>query len=136
MDAIRGFRSTALATGDPRRIANDALGRLIKVAGGQSALARFLSDPANRPDGRLPEDKGRSQSAISKRYNLGKALWEADVLIAEARFGISRHELRPDIYPIESDPPGPSSRPAEPAAARTPSGVAAGQPSPLAGLRP
>lgn len=44
---------------------------------------------------------GVSQSSISRRLRAGMPLWAESVLQVEAATGVSRHELRPDIYPIE-----------------------------------
>ncbi|WP_083937514.1 transcriptional regulator [Sphingomonas sp. PR090111-T3T-6A] len=61
----------------------------IKAAGGQSALGRLI---------------GRRQSTISDRLRSGLALWAEDVFTVEAATGVSRHDLRPDLYPRESAP--------------------------------
>lgn len=45
---------------------------------------------------------GRTQGAISKRLAQRKPIWPEKVLEVEAATGISRHELRPDFYPIEN----------------------------------
>lgn len=66
--------------------ANAALRRAIELAGGQSAFAKIC---------------GCTQGAISKRVRTGKPLAAEHVLPVEAAIGISRHELRPDIYPRE-----------------------------------
>ena len=47
---------------------------------------------------------GRSQAAVSERLNGGKPMWAEDVLAVETATGISRHALRPDLYPMEDAP--------------------------------
>ncbi|WP_294302764.1 YdaS family helix-turn-helix protein [uncultured Sphingomonas sp.] len=59
----------------------------IGKAGGVSALARLL---------------GRKQQTVSSRLHAGRKLWPEDVLKVEAATGISRHDLRPDLYPREA----------------------------------
>jgi DNA-binding transcriptional regulator YdaS (Cro superfamily) len=61
-----------------------ALDRAIEVAGSQSALARVL---------------GVSQNAVSRWARRLTALPPEHVLAVEAATGVSKHELRPDIYP-------------------------------------
>lgn len=63
-----------------------------EAAGGVSALARIVD---------------RAQQTVSSRLNAGRKLWAEDVLKVEAATGISRHDLRPDLYPREA-----SARPA------------------------
>ena len=75
------------------RQANEALRSAIDAAGGQSSLAKIC---------------GCTQGAISKRLNAGKALWAEHVLKVEQITGISRHDLRPDLYPREEPPAQPS----------------------------
>lgn len=60
--------------------------RAAKVAGGQSALARIL---------------GCTPQAVQSMCASGNVP-AARVLPIEKATGISRHELRPDLYPIES----------------------------------
>lgn len=66
----------------------DALTQAIEIAGGQSALARAI---------------GKSQGHISvwlrRRYIPAEI-----VLPIERATGVSRHLLRPDIYPIDPAP--------------------------------
>lgn len=64
----------------------EALERAIKSAGGQSALARFL---------------GTTQGNIWGWLNNSKSIPPKWVLKIEELTGVSRHELRPDIYPLE-----------------------------------
>lgn len=72
-----------------------ALDRAIAAAGSQSALARKL---------------GVSQNAVS-RWQRGLSPLPAEhVQAVEAATGISRHELRPDIYPHDPAPPAPTTR--------------------------
>lgn len=62
------------------------LARACRALGGQSALARLI---------------GKDQSTIHDRLRDDKPVWAEHVLAIEAATGISRHELRPDIYPLE-----------------------------------
>ena len=64
----------------------DALKRAVASIGGQSKTARLL---------------GLSQTSIWKWVSRGKVLPAEYVLKVEAATGISKHELRPDIYPLE-----------------------------------
>jgi DNA-binding transcriptional regulator YdaS (Cro superfamily) len=57
---------------------------LVKIAGSQTALARTI---------------GASQQIISYWVARQKPLPAEFVLVAEQAFGVSRHALRPDIYP-------------------------------------
>lgn len=63
-----------------------ALERAVKAAGSQSRFAEAV---------------GASQQIVSYWLAKGKDLPAEYVLTAEAKLGISRHELRPDIYPRE-----------------------------------
>ena len=63
--------------------------RAVRVAGSQSALGRLL---------------GKRQSTIQGWLKTGRVSPEY-VLQVERVTGISRHELRPDLYPV-SDVPG------------------------------
>jgi len=92
----------------------EALNAAIEALGSQSAMARLLevsqptvSDWVNRM-GQMPADDGK-------------------VLKVEAATGISRHELRPDIYPREDGPHAPpaASSGVECAAGGVPHGSAA-----------
>lgn len=65
----------------------EALDRAVKIAGGQSAIARRL---------------GVSQPTVWAWLNGGQLPAE-HVLAVEAATGVSKHALRPDIYPDESD---------------------------------
>lgn len=67
----------------------------VRTIGSQSATARLI---------------GKSQSTVYLRLKSGKPLWSEDVLAVEAetdRLGdrISRHDLRPDIYPRDNQAP-------------------------------
>lgn len=66
----------------PRR----ALGRAIAAAGGQAALARAV---------------GVAQPTIHDWLNRNGRVPAERVLAVEEASGVSRHELRPDIYPPE-----------------------------------
>ena len=62
------------------------LARAVRSAGSQSAFARLI---------------GVSQPTVNDWLRLAKALPAEHVLAVEAATGISRHDLRPDIYPVE-----------------------------------
>jgi len=64
----------------------EALQACVRKAGSISALGRDLGIP---------------QSTMSRIYNSSKQLPAEHVLRAERLYGISRHDLRPDIYPRE-----------------------------------
>lgn len=83
----------------------------VRKAGSQSAFGRLID---------------KRQSVIHDWLRDGKPLPAEHVLAIEAATGISRHDLRPDIYPRE-DPPAPP-----PAAT---SNRAAGGSSSLEGVR-
>jgi len=74
-------------------MSSTALERAVDAAGGQSAFARFV---------------GVSQPTVWAWLKHGKPLPAEFVLKTEAEFSISRHELRPDLYPLEhgSSPSG------------------------------
>ena len=63
-----------------------ALARAVREAGSQSAFGRLID---------------KRQSVINGWLREGRPLPAEFVLTIEAATGISRHELRPDIYPIE-----------------------------------
>ncbi|WP_341207258.1 YdaS family helix-turn-helix protein [uncultured Sphingomonas sp.] len=67
-------------------VAPAALRSAVERAGGQSATARILKV---------------SQAAVWKWLDEGKVLPAEHVLTLEAATNISRHDLRPDIYPRE-----------------------------------
>ncbi|MFI8667129.1 transcriptional regulator [Qipengyuania sp. NPDC077410] len=69
-----------------------ALKAAIAKIGSQGALARFL---------------GISQPSVWKWVSKGKVLPAQHVLKVEAETGISRHDLRPDLYPREDGPAQP-----------------------------
>jgi DNA-binding transcriptional regulator YdaS (Cro superfamily) len=71
-----------------------ALEEAIVRAGSQSALARVC---------------GVGQPAVSKWVKRGRSLPAEHVLIVERATGVSRHLLRPDLYPAE--PPASLSAP-------------------------
>lgn len=68
-------------------MAKSALERAVEKAGSQSAFARLI---------------GVSQPTVWAWLNEGKSLPAEHVLKVEADTGISRHDLRPDIYPREN----------------------------------
>ena len=67
---------------------------------------------------RLGKIYGHTQGAVSKRLRSGKPIWAEGtdsgrpdpLLTVEAQSGISRHDLRPDLFPRVS-PPTPASLP-------------------------
>jgi DNA-binding transcriptional regulator YdaS (Cro superfamily) len=63
-----------------------ALSRAVKAAGGQAKLAEAL---------------GIYQSAVAK-WVANKRVPAERVLAVEKITGVSRHELRPDIYPTDA----------------------------------
>lgn len=63
---------------------DNAVVRAAKAAGGQSALARIL---------------GCTPQNVQRMCATGRVTAER-VLQIEAATGISRHELRPDLYPL------------------------------------
>lgn len=66
-----------------------ALEAAIETLGSQSALARLL---------------GVSQPSVSDWVRRAGRLPPEHVLSVEAATGVSRHVLRPDIYPLEETP--------------------------------
>jgi len=93
-----------------------SLARAVRHLGSQSAFAELV---------------GRHQSTIHDWLRDGKLLPAEHVFTVEAATGIARHELRPDIYPIESSAPAVGTGGA-PAVTRP----AAGVPDALKGLQP
>lgn len=55
-------------------------------------------------DSRLGRDLGIPQSTMWRIINSSKQLPAEYVLKAERLYGVSRHDLRPDIYPRDHDP--------------------------------
>ncbi|WP_373489974.1 transcriptional regulator [Parasphingorhabdus sp.] len=66
--------------------ARRALKRAIEKAGSQAEMARLC---------------GNSQPAVWQWLKRGNVLPAEYVLRVEAATGVSRHDLRPDIYPVE-----------------------------------
>lgn len=64
----------------------EALEKAVEIVGGQSAMARLC---------------GVTQPTVWYWLNCAKCLPAGHVLHVEASTGVSRHLLRPDIYPIE-----------------------------------
>jgi DNA-binding transcriptional regulator YdaS (Cro superfamily) len=62
----------------------NALKRAVKIAGGQTALGRAC---------------GKKQQHVWNWLNKSRRVPAEDVLAVEAATGVSRHDLRPDIYP-------------------------------------
>jgi len=67
----------------------EALKAAVNRAGSQSAFARIC---------------GVSQPSVWKWLQSGKRLPAEHVLKVEAELGVSRHVLRPDLYPFEQSP--------------------------------
>lgn len=65
----------------------DALKKAISIAGSQAEIARVC---------------GVSTTAVWKWVTFSKRVPAEFVLKVESRTKVSRHELRPDIYPVES----------------------------------
>lgn len=74
---------------ESNRAAVEALRRAVEAIGGQAALARLLD---------------LSQPAVHYWLSKGQPLPAEHVLTVERETGVSRHELRPDIYPPEPAP--------------------------------
>lgn len=62
------------------------LAEAVRRVGSQSAFARLV---------------GRNQSTVYDWLNEGKALPAEHVLTVERETGVSKHDLRPDLYPEE-----------------------------------
>lgn len=69
---------------------DSVVARAVRVAGSQSALGRLL---------------GKRQSTIQGWLKTGRVSPEY-VIPVERVTGISRHELRPDLYPVADVPGG------------------------------
>lgn len=67
----------------------EALMQAVERAGSQSALARIV---------------GASHTAVWKWIQSSKRLPGEYVLAVEAATGVSRHHLRPDLYPLDMAP--------------------------------
>lgn len=52
-------------------------------------------------ESQMARDLGVPQSTMWRWINRSKELPAEHVLLAERLYGVSRHALRPDIYPIE-----------------------------------
>ncbi|WP_328277706.1 transcriptional regulator [Sphingobium sp.] len=72
-------------------LSESPLARAVRVAGSQSAFGRLI---------------GRNQSTVHDWLSEDKPLPAEHVLAVEEATGISRHDLRPDIYPREGDAAG------------------------------
>ena len=68
------------------------LAEAVRKVGSQSAFGRLC---------------GKSQTRVFELLRDGKQLWAEAVLKVEAETGISKHRLRPDIYPVEDTPAPP-----------------------------
>lgn len=76
-----------------RSIPLEALQRAVSVLGGQSAMARLCNV---------------TQGAVWRWVKVTGQLPSEMVLRVEAATGVSRHDLRPDIYPVNLPPAPPS----------------------------
>ncbi|MCH2486875.1 MAG: helix-turn-helix domain-containing protein [Erythrobacter sp.] len=76
--------------------AKAAFQRAVERAGGQEKFAIIV---------------GKAQPTISRRLHSNPLLWAEVVLKVEAATGVSRHDLRPDLYPREDPPAHPSAPP-------------------------
>lgn len=65
----------------------NAFRKAVDIVGGQVAFANLV---------------GVTQGAVSKRLKDRRPLQAENVLAVEEATGISRHDLRPDIYPREA----------------------------------
>jgi len=63
------------------------LAESVRKVGSQSAFARLV---------------GKTQASVHGLLRDGKPLWAESVLKVEAATGVSKHRLRPDIYPVEA----------------------------------
>lgn len=68
-----------------------AIAEAVSRAGSQSALARKI---------------GTTQATVWKWLNKGLPIKPELVLATEAATGVSRHRLRPDLYPLGSETAG------------------------------
>lgn len=68
----------------PRSDQMAAIKRAVDVVGGQSAMARLL---------------GRAQASVWAWVNKGTPVPAEHCFAIEEATGVSRHDLRPDIYP-------------------------------------
>ncbi|MDG6079776.1 Rha family transcriptional regulator [Erythrobacter litoralis] len=95
--------------------------------------ASAISNPLSQAISRLGSQRALAkicevtQPAVSLWVRLSKPLPAEHVLKVEAATGISRHELRPDLYPREDTPAQPS--------AICPPEKAGGSPSSLEGVQ-
>jgi DNA-binding transcriptional regulator YdaS (Cro superfamily) len=71
---------------DIRTVMHDALMECRRLAGSESQFARDLGVP---------------QPTMWRWINLKRELPAEYVLQAESLYGVSRHRLRPDLYPVE-----------------------------------
>jgi len=76
--------------------AHEAFRKAVDSAGGQTAFGRIV---------------GCTQGNIWQLLRKGSALPGQYVLKAEAATGVSRHDLRPDLYPRETERLATSARP-------------------------
>lgn len=102
---------------DTNHIQLTALNRAIEVAGSQSELARAI---------------GVSSTSVWRMVNRAKRMSAQLVLKAEAATGVSRHDLRPDLYPQETHPPAASVPPGP----VSPGRAVASESAPIAGTDP
>ena len=68
---------------------DSSLAEAVRTVGSQSAFGRLI---------------GKSQASVYEWLANGKPLPAEHVLAVESATGVSRHDLRPDIYPREDTP--------------------------------
>jgi DNA-binding transcriptional regulator YdaS (Cro superfamily) len=69
---------------------NEALKKAVLIVGSQAAMARLL---------------GIKQPSVWAWLKGGKSVPAEHVLKVESATGVSRHDLRPDVYPRDLAPP-------------------------------
>jgi DNA-binding transcriptional regulator YdaS (Cro superfamily) len=96
---------------------DSALAKAVRASGSQTAFGRLI---------------GKRQSVIHDWLRDRKPLPAEHVFAVEGATGISRHELRPDIYPVESSG---TAIPPEGTSPAVPKLAAGGVPDSLKGLQ-
>lgn len=98
---------------------DSALALAVRKAGSQTAFGKLI---------------GKGQSVIHDWLRDEKPLPAEYVLTVEAELGISKHALRPDIYPLD-DSPASSAHEAQDRAPETGTAVSGARPDALQGVR-
>jgi DNA-binding transcriptional regulator YdaS (Cro superfamily) len=84
---LTGYRATDSSTGMGIETSIESpLALAVRRAGSQSAFARLI---------------GRGQATVHDWLKEGKPLPGEYVLTVERKTGVSKHELRPDLYPTD-----------------------------------